>query len=586
MTHTTGTATRISAPTPTKVIDDFLIIEQEPDDRPAVYASGDLYTFYTTTRESGGDFNFFDFFLPVNGGPPPHYHRFEHETWYVTAGEFQFNLGNQGNDRLVVPEGTTVFGPRDRTHGYRNLNSTASLSGVTPGARTLSMSTPGALDLFFEASARRVIDRDELIPTFNGPIPQDYINLAKFAARTNAVGSSYTLDPAYQPPEDALNYILVLPETADAKTVEDAKALDKLDGFDVWTTGGQSGIPRRPTFTGDFGLEYTSLISLAESAGEFSYNQFAFAPHDSDTAESLSQPVVSQERQIFYVTQGELTVQIGDEQRIADKDTYVYIAPGNEYTITNFGDETVKALSISVTNREDVDVKDHLHPSLAEAQGDDLLDASNGSGKNHLDGSEGHDKICVNAEDHAFGTEGDDLLDASVGIGQLGAKEFGHNFLNGGNGNDTLIAGSDGELNGGDGDDTLIIRQGGNNLLSGGAGADRFWIANGELPNAVRVEYSKNVTSLLPEGISLPALADTKNTIADFELGIDRIYIRGIQDIGSSFDDLELLPSFGTLDSTDIIAKFAQEGVKKEISLATVSGIYFNELSAQNFIFS
>jgi len=798
MSHTTDPVVEIVSPTPTEVVDDFLIVEQEPQDRPAVYASGDLYTSYTTTRESGGDFNFFDFFLPVNGGPPPHYHPFEHEIWYVTTGEFQFNLGDRGTNSLVVPEGTTVFSPRDRTHGYRNLDSTASLSGVTPGARTLSMTTRGALDLFFDAAATRVVDRNEPIPSVPDPTPQDFTNLVKFAARTNAGIVLTALDPEYQAPEDALDYVLVLPEDADTEVAEEARALAELDGFSVWTTGEHAGLPQRPTFTGEFGLEYTSLVSLEESGGEFSYNQFSLEPHNFD-ADNFPESVVSEEHELFYVNEGQLSLQIGDEQVTVQQDTYVYIAPGNEYVIANFGDETIEALSISVTDTEQTNMEDNLTLSSVNAQGsvepnrfvylgdgddffnestnpnsyryiydvapgftdftlalitvdgvtydgtfvaatinpatqeldfvngvfnviegslgdpnstveilredysvagrdgvitlkffdspqdlstvpdeiaelpadtqeglspdtivtlpfgvlieqydslvipaeefafpefrdsagnpapivgegvsvqafesrrrvyggagddelyaikedrmfgeegNDFLDASNGFGTNHLDGGEGNDEIYVNVDDRAFGGEGNDLLDASVGAGQPGVEEFGNNFLDGGNGNDTLIADSKSQLNGGNGQDTLIIRQGGNNLLSGGFDADQFWIVNGELPDAVAVEYPEDATSLLPEGVLLPELVDTKNIIADFELGIDRIYISGIEDIASSFDDLELLPSFGTLDSTDIIATFTQEGVEKEISLATVSGIYFNELSTHDFVFA
>lgn len=79
---------------------------------------------------------------------------------------------------------------------------------------------------------------------------------------------------------------------------------------------------------------------------------------------------------------------------------------------------------------------------------------------------------------------------------------------------------------------------------------------------------------------------DTKNTIKDFELGVDKIHIRGIDDVVSSFDDLELLPAFRDLRSTSIIAQFTEDGIEKEISLANVSGVIFNELSANDFVFT
>ncbi len=957
MTHSVGNTVGVEGVIiPTEAVEDYSLVERDDSTRPAVYASGDLYTALSTSRETDFDFNFFDFFLPVNGGPPPHYHPFEDEIWHTTDGEFQFNLGNQGELGIVVPEGTTVFGPINRTHGYRNLDSTASVIGVTPGARTLSMSTPGALDLFFDSAAVSVTDRDAPIPVFEGPLPEDFINLAKFSARTNAGITLLALDPDYQPPEDALDYILVLPEDATGEVVEQAKELNDIDGFSVWTTGKQEGLPQRPTFTGEFGIEYTSLTSLEESGNKFAYNLFELAPettdisasadlsgvqvveptesaatgnvtlnlndagdieysltvtdldfgalvegespqtpdnelddvtkihihtgesgtngghvfnildpneqHESDlditlnddgsttisgiwnqseqeipqdltefidrggapesdyyfqvhttgnetgeirgqisleTTTDFPDPVTSQKHQLFYVNEGRLAVKINGEVKIIEQDAYVHIAPGNEYAIANFSNETVEALSISIPTLEEPDMTEELYPSpvtplgniptnrqvflgdeadffnesqgtnlyryvydvapgftdftvepitidnveydgtfvnaainpstqelvfangvyrvlegeLGEPEGlveilredyavagregvitlefydttagldtvadevaqlpqdtqdglspdtvvtlpfgetveeydwlvipaeefafdvfrdssgnptpivgtgwsveeyesrrqifasggddeiyatkedevfgeegNDFIDASGGLGLNRLYGNEGDDEILVNVDDRAFGGDGDDQINAAVGAGQPGdLNSSGRNtYLDGGNGDDLLIAGSNGELHGGNGNDTLQILAGGGNLLYGEAGADEFWIANGQLPDAVVVEYPEGTDELLPEGVSLPELDDTRNTIMDFELGVDRIYISDIEGI-SSFDDLQLLPAFGDLESTSITAEFTEDGITKEISFANVYGVVFNELGADDFVF-
>ncbi|MBE9045203.1 CHRD domain-containing protein [Pleurocapsales cyanobacterium LEGE 10410] len=956
MTHSTGNTVGVEGITiPTGVVEDYSIVERDDSTRPAVYASGDLYTSLSTTRETDFDFNFFDFFLPVNGGPPPHYHPFEHEIWHITDGEFQFNLGDQGELGIVVPEGTTVFGPINKTHGYRNLDSTASVIGVTPGARTLSMTTPGALDLFFDFAAQSVIDRDAPIPTFGEPLPEDFINLAKFSARTNAGITLLALDPNYQPPEDALDYVLVLPEDATGEVVEQAIELKGIDGFSVWTTGEQEGLPQRPTFTGEFDIEYTSLTSLEESGDKFAYDRFELDPEateisvdanlsgsqvveptessatgnvtldlndagdieysltvtgldfgelvegesaqtpenelddvtmihihaaesgtngshafnildpheqqesdlditlnddgsatisgvwnqseqeipedltefidrggapESDyyfqvhttgnetgeirgqisleTTTDFPDPVTSQEHQLFYVNEGRLAVEINGEVEIADRDTYVHIAPGNEYAIANFSNETVEALSISIPTLEEPNMTGELYPSpvtplgniptnrqvflgdeadfFNESQktnlyryvydvapgftdftvepitidnveydgtfinaainpstqelvfangvyqvlegdlgkpeglieilredyavagregvialefynttkdldtvadevaqlpqdtqdglspdtvvtlpfgelveqydwlvipaeefafdvfrdsagnptpivgtgwsveeyesrrqifagggddeiyatkedkvfgegGNDFIDASGGLGRNRLYGNEGDDSIFVNVSDRAFGGDGNDFINAAVGVGQPGETISGGNYIDGGNGSDYLLAGSNSELHGGNGNDTLQISDGGGNLLYGEAGSDEFWIAKGQLPDAVAVEYPEGTDALLPEGVSLPELVDTRNTIMDFELGVDRIYISDIEGV-SSFEDLQLLPAFGDLGSTSIATEFTEDGTSKEISLANVAGVIFNELTADDFIFA
>jgi amidase len=135
--------------------------------------------------------------------------------------------------------------------------------------------------------------------------------------------------------------------------------------------------------------------------------------------------------------------------------------------------------------------------------GDDLIDTTAAlSGGNLIYAGDGDDTIFVGLNDKAYGEAGDDLLDASQGRGG--------NLLSGGMGNDTLFAGSNDQLFGDQGDDQLFVGAGGDNLLTGGAGADQFWIANGELPTA-------------------------PNTVTDFESGVDVI---GFADLGLSFEEL------------------------------------------------
>ena len=596
MTHNIDNVATISSTTPTEKVDDHLLVPQDDPNRPAVYASGDLYTFLATTRETDFDFNVFDFFVPVTGGPPAHVHTFEHEVWFVDAGKFQFNLGNQGTDNVILPEDSLVFGPRDRTHSSRNVESTASVSGVTPGARTFVMTTPGALDLFFDAVSMQVVDRDAPIPSFSASTDEGFISLlnqAKFAARTDTrvLFEELGLPPNYEPPEDVLDYVVVLPEGAEEEEVESALALSKLDGFDVWTTDEQVELPKRPVFTGDFGIEYTSLLNQEETGEEFSYNQFSLQPHASETnTNNFPEPIVSENHEMFFVNEGQLSLKIEGEVKTAEKGTYVYVPPGKEYSIANFGDEVLDALAVTVVDRPSPwPTADEVFPSPLNPQENlsaddtvflgseaDFFDATDSDRGRRIYGDQGNDEFLVNTESRVFGEDGEDVLDATSGMG--------HNLLDGGNNNDILLAGSSDRLVGGNGNDLLYIDRGMNNQLYGGSGKDQFKIANHELPNTSEVQYPEDINSLLPEDLSLPDLVDTKNTIMDFELGTDKIYITGIESI-SSFEDLQLLPAFEDLGSTSITAEFTEEGIEKEISLANVSGIVFNELSTDDFVF-
>ncbi len=128
------------------------------------------------------------------------------------------------------------------------------------------------------------------------------------------------------------------------------------------------------------------------------------------------------------------------------------------------------------------------------------------AGRNRIDAGSGADIIFVANADRAFGSAGNDEFEASE------AKDY---RAAGGAGNDTFFLGTNGRALGGDGNDRLFVGTGGGNLLSGGAGADQFWITNAELPV-------------------------TANTILDFQIGTDVIGIQGAKSLGISATALVL----------------------------------------------
>ncbi|WP_072013746.1 amidase family protein [Myxosarcina sp. GI1] len=172
--------------------------------------------------------------------------------------------------------------------------------------------------------------------------------------------------------------------------------------------------------------------------------------------------------------------------------------------------------------------------------GDDLVDTSQAfSGGNRIYAGAGDDEVIVGIEDRAFGAKGDDLLDASVGRGK--------NRLYGGAGKDEFFLGSKDSAFGGKGSDSLFVVAGGDNLLTGGTGVDKFWIANAQLP-------------------------DTANTITDFEIGKDVIGIGGVD---LSFSDLSLTQK----KSNTLIATETQD-------LAVLQGIDAETISESDFVFA
>lgn len=154
-----------------------------------------------------------------------------------------------------------------------------------------------------------------------------------------------------------------------------------------------------------------------------------------------------------------------------------------------------------------------------------------------LYGGAGEDEILVSTGDRAFGDEGDDTLEATQGGGS--------NRLYGGVGDDDFFLGVDDRILGNEGDDRIFVGTDGGNVITGGEGADQFWIANSQLPTAT-------------------------NTITDFEVNTDVLGIGGFEVI---FGDNLTLAQDGNntriaIDGTDV---------------AILLGIQSSSLSAANF---
>jgi predicted AlkP superfamily pyrophosphatase or phosphodiesterase len=137
-----------------------------------------------------------------------------------------------------------------------------------------------------------------------------------------------------------------------------------------------------------------------------------------------------------------------------------------------------------------------------------------------------------------FAGAGDDLIDA--------LNSQGGSRIDAGTGDDTLILGGGDRLLGSDGNDRFFVQRGGGNVITGGAGADQFWIAAAEIPKAV-------------------------NTITDFASSQDVI---GIAGLGINFGQLSISQDG---DNTRIAANGN--------NLAVLSGIEASSLSASNFVF-
>src|SRR5262245_38815696 len=67
-------------------------------------------------RETGGIVSAVESHDVPGGGPPPHIHHREDETFQILKGEYEFSVAGK---TFVAKEGTTIFAPRGVPHTYR-----------------------------------------------------------------------------------------------------------------------------------------------------------------------------------------------------------------------------------------------------------------------------------------------------------------------------------------------------------------------------------------------------------------------------------------------------------------------------------
>jgi quercetin dioxygenase-like cupin family protein len=137
------------------------------------WGPGDLYTFLVTGEETGGAYFVMEALVSPGGGPPPHIHRREDETFYVLEGTCTFRLDEE---RIIAGPGDFINVPRGMVHCFRNEG--------TEAARLIVTFTPGGMENFF---------RDTLEPAYDttAPVPD---NVADVAARYVAAARRYGLE--------------------------------------------------------------------------------------------------------------------------------------------------------------------------------------------------------------------------------------------------------------------------------------------------------------------------------------------------------------------------------------------------------
>jgi len=117
----------------------------------AVNVIGNALTIRVHGRDTGGALSVVESVDPPGGGPPPHIHHREAETFQVLEGEYEFTCAGK---TFKAAQGATVFAPRGLPHNYRNV-------GKSNG-RLMVAITPAGFEGFFEEVGALSPDQQQL----------------------------------------------------------------------------------------------------------------------------------------------------------------------------------------------------------------------------------------------------------------------------------------------------------------------------------------------------------------------------------------------------------------------------------------
>jgi mannose-6-phosphate isomerase-like protein (cupin superfamily) len=122
-------------------------IHVAPEEGKKLWVVGELITLKMVDSDTEGAFALIEEVTPPQGGPPPHMHTREDETFHVLEGEVEFVVGGRA---LSATAGSVVYGPRNIPHAFRNI-------GPIP-SRMSVLITPAGFERMFEELGEPVTD--------------------------------------------------------------------------------------------------------------------------------------------------------------------------------------------------------------------------------------------------------------------------------------------------------------------------------------------------------------------------------------------------------------------------------------------
>ena len=131
---------------------------------PALYT-----TFLATTAETDGDYFVTEALVPPDGGPPPHIHHNQVETFYIVEGHVEVLLGDQVYEAKA---GDFVHVSKGTPHRFINRSQ-------TPAKMIITFVPAGDIEQFFRESFEEAADRHAPTPPLTDAFIQRLLEAAE-----------------------------------------------------------------------------------------------------------------------------------------------------------------------------------------------------------------------------------------------------------------------------------------------------------------------------------------------------------------------------------------------------------------------
>lgn len=113
---------------------------RKPGEGRTVAVVGDVYRFLATGEDTNGMYALWEAIVPPGGGPPPHVHSLEEESFYILEGEIEFTIDGK---RLVAGVGMFANMPVGTPHSFKNESG-------KPAKMLISVAPAGLEKMFYE----------------------------------------------------------------------------------------------------------------------------------------------------------------------------------------------------------------------------------------------------------------------------------------------------------------------------------------------------------------------------------------------------------------------------------------------------